>query len=100
MPTMHKALCVTAITATLFISGCATDGAPPPAIDVHTVTRTVEVQRPCGVAIPARPAPLAMPLPTDAVALAAVLGLKLREWSGPGQFGDQAEAAIRTCTKP
>jgi hypothetical protein len=100
MLTKHKALCVTSVAVSLFIGGCAGDNCPPAAISDHTVVRTVETMRPCAVAIPARPAPLALPLPTDAVALAATLALKLREWAGPGQYGDTADAALKTCTKP
>lgn len=87
--------------ATLFaLTACATTGAPPPAVQIRTVTRTVEVSKPCPVTKPVRPAPLARPLPTDAVALAAMLGSKLLEWSGPGGYGDRADAAIGQCTKP
>jgi len=87
------------IATLVLLSGCATDSAPPPAVEVHTVTRTVEVQRPCQATIPQRPAPLAK-LPTDGVALAAELALKLAEYSGPGGFADRAMAALKTCTKP
>jgi hypothetical protein len=102
MLTMHKVLCVTSIAVSLFVGGCATDGAstPRPAVEIHTVTRTVEVPRPCAVKKPDRPGPLLMPLPTDAVALAAVLALKLREYAGPGKYADQADAAIAICTAP
>ncbi len=91
----HAALATLAL-----LSGCATDSAPPPAVEVHEVTRTVEVQRPCQVTIPQRPAPIAKPMPTDGVALAAELALKLAEYSGPGGFADRATAALKTCTKP
>jgi hypothetical protein len=85
--------------ATILLSGCGSQ-LPPPAVEIRTVTKTVEVQRPCPVTRPARPAPLARPLPTDAVALAALLGSKLLEYSGAGGFADRADAAIRQCTTP
>ena len=93
----RAALMVALIAA---LSACKTTGTPPPAIEIRTVERVVEVQRPCTVTKPARPAPLARPLPTDAVALAAVLAEKLAEWSGPGRYGDRADAAINRCTAP
>lgn len=92
----HKAACVSPIA--LLLSACA-GTTPPPAVEIRTVTRTVEVAKPCPVTKPIRPAPLAKPLPTDGVALAALLGLKLGEWSAPGGYGDRAEAALDTCLK-
>ena len=79
----------------LLLAACAKT--PPPAVEVRTVVKTVEVQKPCAVTIPARPAPLPAVLPTNAVQLAALLGAKLAEWSGPGKYGDRAEAALRRC---
>lgn len=84
----------------ILLAGCASTNSPPPAVEIRTVTKTVEVSKPCPVTKPARPAPLARPLPTDAIALAAMLGSKLLEWSGSGGYGDRADAAIDTCTKP
>lgn len=77
----------------LFLYGCST---PEPGVEVRTVTKIVEVQRPCPGVAPDRPAPLG-PLPTDAVKLAAVLGAKLAEYSGSGGFADRAEAIMRRC---
>lgn len=84
----------------LLPAACGHDQTPPPAVEIRTVTKTVEVQRPCPVTRPARPAPLARPLTTDAVALAALLGSKLLEWSSPGGYADRADAALRKCTTP
>lgn len=72
----------------------------PPAVEVRTVTKTVEVQRPCSVTAPPRPAKLPRPLPTDSVALAALLAEHLAQYDAPGGFADRALAAIATCTKP
>lgn len=73
---------------------------PPPAVEVRTVTKTVEVQRPCAVTIPSRPSRLAKPLPNDAVKLAATLGAALAAYTAPGAWADRMEAALRECTKP
>ena len=73
---------------------------PEPGIEVRTVVVVKEVQRPCPVTKPERPAPLAQPLPGDAVQLAALLGAKLAEWAGPGGYGERADAAIERCTTP
>lgn len=81
------------------LAACGTGVTPPPAVEVRTVVKTVEVAKPCPVTIPERPAPLAKPLPTDAVRLAALLGAKLVEWAGPGKYGERADAALRQCTK-
>lgn len=80
------------------LGGCAHADTVTPAIEVRTVTKTVEVQRPCPVKVPKRPKPLGA-LPTDTLKLVAVLGAKLSEWSGPGAYGDRADAALKTCTK-
>lgn len=77
------------------IAACATPG--PVGVRVETVERVVETQRPCPGEKPARPAPLDRPLPTDAVALAALLAAKLAEWSAPGMYGDQADAIMTRC---
>lgn len=85
--------------AVLLLAGCARTNVPP-AVEIRTVTKTVEIQRPCAVSIPARPTKLARPLPTDGTALAAILGAKLLELMGPGGYVDHADAALKTCTKP
>lgn len=77
----------------LFLYGCST---PEPGVEVRTVEVVETVQVKCPGAAPDRPAPLG-PLPTDAVKLAAVLGAKLAEWSGPGAYGDRAEAIFDRC---
>jgi len=82
------------------VAGCGTGVVPPPAVEVRTVTKTVETQRPCPVTQPARPPRLAKPLPTDAVKLAATLGAKLAEYTAPGAWADRMEAALSECTKP
>lgn len=88
------------ILAPLALAGCTTTQTAPPAVEIRTVTKTVEVQKPCPVTIPQRPAKLATPLPDDAVRLAALLGAKLVEWAGPGGYGDRADAALRKCAAP
>lgn len=88
------------LIASIFaLSACGTGVTPPPAVEVRTQTAIKEVSKPCPVTIPERPAPLAKPLPTDAVRLAALLGAKLVEWAGPGKYGERADAALRQCTK-
>jgi hypothetical protein len=56
-----------------------------------------EVPRPCRATRPKRPEPLPDNLPSHPVALAALLGAKLAEYSAPGKYADQAEAYFRTC---
>lgn len=98
-PSCNKTTMKRLILATcIALSGCA--GNPPPAVEVRTVTRTVETMRPCAVTPPVRPAKLARPLPSDPVALAAAVTLKLMEYDSPGGFADKALAAIGQCTKP
>jgi hypothetical protein len=81
----------------LFVLLAACASTPQP---VKVVTQEVvrEVQRPCPVTRPARPTPLARPLPADSRALAAVLADKLLEWAGAGGYGERADAALTTCT--
>jgi hypothetical protein len=62
--------------------------------------RLVEVPRPCPVTKPVKPKPLARPLPADPARLIDLLAGKLLEWAGPGGYGERADAAITTCTKP
>jgi hypothetical protein len=91
----------------LFLSLTACPGDHPQSVGEHVVykDRLVEVQRPCPVKRPVRPGDakthgLARPLPTDLGALVDLLLAKLKEWDGPGKYGDQADTAITTCTKP
>lgn len=87
--------------ATLALAGCATtQDCPPAGVKVVYQPVTKETQRPCAVTVPKRPDPLPAALPVDAIKLAALLGAKLAEWSGPGGYGERADAALRTCTKP
>lgn len=83
----------------LALAGCATTQCPPPAIQEHVVTKTVTVQKPCVATVPVRPAKLGT-LPTDAVQLAAVLAEALAQYSAPGQWADQAQAALARCSTP
>ncbi len=88
-----------ALSLVALLCACATKPMPP-AVQVQTVTKVVEVQRPCPVTVPRRPEPLPQPLPTDLFKLATLLGAKLAEWAGQGMYGDRAEAALEICTKP
>lgn len=74
---------------------------PRPAPGTRVVYQDVvrEVQRPCPVAIPQRPAPLARPLPDSPARLVDLLTAKLKEWAGEGGYGDRADAALHTCTE-
>lgn len=83
----------------LVLAGCGAT-TPPPAVEIRTVEVLKEVQRPCPAKKPARPGPLLRPLPTDAIQLAAVLALKLREYAEPGGYADRADAAIEVCVAP
>lgn len=83
----------------LLLASCHTVPTPSPAVRVEYQTVDREVQRPCPVAVPQRPAPLPTPLPSDLGQLAAVLGGKIVELLGPGGYVERADAAIRTCTR-
>ena len=78
------------------LAACATT---QPATKIETVTVIKEVQKPCAVEKPARPAPTGA-LPTNLEALAATLGAKLKEYVAPGGWADKAEAAIDECITP
>lgn len=84
------------------LAGCATTPRPcPPSlprVEVKEVIR--EVAKPCPVTIPAKPAPLAKPLPTKSDALIAVLTGKLLQYAGAGGYAEKADEAIRLCTSP
>lgn len=72
---------------------------PEPATKVVYQDVVKEVPRPCPVTVPKRPGPLARPLPESSARLIDLLTAKLYEWAGEGKYGDQADAALRTCTK-
>lgn len=82
----------------LLLAACGANPNARPAVEIRTVERVVEVAKPCPVTKPDRPAKLSRPLPSDSVALAALLGAKLLEYDGPGGFADRALAALNTCT--
>lgn len=82
-----------ALVAVFTLTACSHE---QPGIEVRTVEKVVEVQKPCPGKPPVHPAPLG-PLPSNlASALAATLA-KLAEWSAPGKYGDQAEAYVKAC---
>lgn len=80
----------------LFLAACGAT-TPHPAVEVRTVTVVKEVQKPCPVQKPDRPAPLARPLPVDSTQLAALLSLKLLEYAGPGGYAEKADLALKRC---
>jgi hypothetical protein len=103
---MKRLMIVPALFLTLTAGQCGSGGhVVDPGERVVYKTVNVEVPRPCPVKNPVRPGDakthgLARPLPTDLGALVDVLLAKLKEWDGPGKYGDQAAAAIATCVKP
>lgn len=84
------------LSASFLVAGCATVDETP-AIEIRTVEVVVEVEKPCPGSLPARPAPLERPLPTDLGQLALVLGAKLAEYSDPGNYADRADALMARC---
>lgn len=88
--------CALLFAGGLLVTGCSTTGNP---VRTEIVERVVEVQKPCAVEKPARPAPVG-PLPTALEAVAAILGAKLKEYTAPGGYADKAEAAIDECITP
>lgn len=82
------------LSAVTLPGGCVTTSEP--GIEVRTVERVVEVQRPCPGVKPERPAPLG-PVPADAVAALALTAAKLAEYTLPGMYADKAEAIMERC---
>lgn len=78
----------------LLLAGCATGPRP---VKIETVERVVEVQRPCPVAKPARPAKVGT-LPANVLDTVKLLAAKLLEYAGPGGYADKADAALTLCT--
>ena len=95
---MKRILSLSAVIMFLPAAMCTHPDCPPPGVRVEYQDRVVETQRECKVKEPERPAPLGK-LPTDAVALAAMLGAKLAEYTAPGKYADRAEAAIKACKR-
>lgn len=82
------------IIASALLGACGT-----PAIQTRIQDRIVEVQKPCPVQIPERPAPLTQEdLASNAVDTALILTARLLEWQGPGGYGDRANSALEICT--
>jgi hypothetical protein len=91
----------------VLLAGCAARTPEPEIVleqpeiaETQLAEETIEVRevpRPCTARIPNRPDPLPSNLPTHPVALAALLGAKLAEYSAPGKYADQAEAYFRAC---
>lgn len=81
----------------LMLTACTT-----PQVGTKVVYQEVvkEVQRPCPVVKPPLPEKLARPLPSNPARLVDLLTAKLIEWAGPGGYGERADAALTTCTKP
>ena len=93
--------------AALLLAGCA-GRTPEPEIvleqpeiiEAPVAEQSVEVRqvpRPCAARQPKRPDPLPSQLPSHPVALAALLGAKLAEYSAPGKYADQAEVYFKAC---
>jgi hypothetical protein len=93
---------VKALPILLLLAGCAAGPKPcPPSVPtMQTVTVNKEIQRPCAVLIPDRPAKLARPLPTDLEQLAAVLAGQLKIYEASGGYADKMGDALGVCTKP
>lgn len=67
-----------------------------PGVDVRTVEKVVEVQRPCPAVRPERPPPLGK-LPEHAQQALAQALAALAAYSAPGMYADQAEAWFDAC---
>lgn len=91
---------VTIFAVALLVPACTRTPPPEPATRVVYQDVVRETKRPCPVERPRRPDRLARPLPDNPAQLIDLLAAKLLEWAGPGGYGDRADAAIETCTKP
>lgn len=89
-------LLVCSSSLALSLASCA---GPTPPVRVEIQERVVEVPRPCPAERPARPAPLARPLPVDPVDLTLVLTAKLLEYAGAGGYADRADTSLAICTR-
>ena len=81
------------LVVAVMVAGCSHT---EPGIEVRTVEVIKEVQKPCPGTVPGRPAELGPLAATAEAALAQALA-KLAEYSGDGQYADQAEAYFETC---
>jgi len=96
--TMMKLLAALALLVVATpLTGCF-GGTGQERVRIEYRDRVVETQKPCPAERPARPGPLARPLPSDAGRLVDLLTAKLEEWAGSGGYGDKADAAISRCT--
>lgn len=84
-----------ALVAASTLAACGEQQARP---EAQIVKETVEVQVPCPIEAPVRPAPIGK-LPSGSRQLNAALGAKLKEYAAPGGYADKADAAIRTCQR-
>lgn len=82
-----------AILAPLALAACQHN---QPGIEIRTVEKIVEVQRPCPATAPERPAPLGE-LPEHAQQALAQALAALAAYSAPGMYADQAEAWFQIC---
>jgi hypothetical protein len=82
------------------LAGCGGDHVESAGTKVVYQRVEVPVPTPCPVTKPAKPKPLARPLPADPARLIDLLVAKLTELMGPGGYVERADAAITTCTKP
>jgi hypothetical protein len=67
-------------------------------VEIRTVERVVEVQKPCPVVKPERPATVnKTDIPKQAQDAVLYLYAALMGWQGAGMYGDKADAAIDVC---
>lgn len=102
LPLFSAALCLPLLTACSTTKGGEEVETVAPSeeeaeAEPEIVTEVRTVERPCRAAVPKRPDPLPDTLPSHPVALAALLGAKLAEYSAPGKYADQADAYFKAC---